>query len=560
MSAADAPRTPGPVRAPDRSRLNAASRTAALRAATSGEVDLVVIGGGVTGAGCALDAAARGLSVVLVEAGDLAAGTSSRSGKTFHGGLRYLEQLNFPLVSTALRERDLMVGRLCPHLTRPEPFLYPLTRHWERAYAGAGILLYDIMARRGRAVPRHRHFTRTGALRQAPALNPRAITGGIQYFDVRVDDARHTMTLARTASEHGAQIIPRARVVEVLRHGVQVTGVTVEDTLTARLHGIQCRAVINATGVWSAGLQQLAGDSTFSVRPAKGVHLVVARETIDSATGILARAEDSIIVIRRWWDHWIVGTTDTPWDGPLGEPVAGESDIDYLLRNTNRYLRTPLRRRDVVGVYAGLRPLLTPAGSDTAATSALSRDHSVLPGPEGMVTIVGGKYTTYRPMAADAVDAAVRWIGRDIPPSRTAFLQLTGAADWEAVRGRADALARRHGVHRAHVERMLGRYGDRTDEVLHPVAEDASLGRPVGDVPGYLAAEYLYAVTDEGAMTLEDVLSRRTHVAMEAADGGVGAALRVGRIVAGALGWTEADITAQVAAYAAMVTRDRAAL
>lgn len=545
----------------DPSRLDQASRTAAIAAATSGEADVVVIGAGVTGAGCALDAAARGLRVVLVEAGDLAEGTSSRSGKTFHGGLRYLEQLNFSLVASALRERDLMVNTLCPHLARPEPFLYPLTRHWERPYAGAGILLYDLLGLRTRGVPRHRHLTRTGAVRHAPALDPDVLTGGIRYFDVRVDDARHTMTLARTASAHGAAVIPRARVVEVLREQNRVTGVTVEDTLAGSRHTIRCRAVINATGVWSAALQQLAGASTFAVRPAKGVHLVVKQQAIDSDTGILARAEDSVLVVRRWWDHWIIGTTDTPWDGELSEPVADQTDIDYLLRNTNRYLRRPLRGADIEGVFAGLRPLLAPVSDSSAeSTSALSRDHSVLPGPDGLITVVGGKYTTYRLMAADAVDAAARWIAPDVPASRTASLPLVGASHWSTVRTDADRLARHYGVDRRHVARMLERYGDRTEDVLRPVAADPALGRPVDGVPHHLAAEYRYAATDEGAITLEDVLARRTHVAVETPDAGSAAADRVARIVAGPLGWTEADRTAQVAAYTAAVRRDRNAL
>ncbi|GAA3515971.1 glycerol-3-phosphate dehydrogenase/oxidase [Actinocatenispora rupis] len=541
----------------DASALSPAQRARHLADATAGTYDVVVVGGGATGAGAALDAAARGLSVVLVEAGDLAAGTSSRSGKTFHGGLRYLEQLNVKLVNQALHERDLMVNRLCGYLAKPEPFLYPLTRAYERPYIGAGVALYDAMTVSRRGIPHHRHYSRRGALRVAPALDPARVRGGIQYYDVRVDDARHTMVLARTAASLGAAVLTRARVVDVVRDGERVAGVVVADATTGERHRIAARSVINAAGVWSAAIQRLAGAETFRVAPAKGVHVVLAPEALESSTGIFARAEDSVIIIRKWFDHWMLGTTDTPYEGDLASPRAEPAEIDYLLRNINRYLRRPVAREHIVGTFAGLRPLLAPAG-DADTTSALSRDHSVVPGPPGMVTIVGGKYTTYRAMAADAVDAATAGLGRQVPRSETADLPLVGTPGWHTVAHRAAQLATRYGVAESDVPRLVGRYGALTEEVLAAGGDDGV--RVVPGAGGHLAAEFAYAVTHEGATTLEDLLWHRTHVSFETPDGGAAAAPEIAAIVAPLLGWTDADRDAQVTAYRSWLAAERAAL
>jgi glycerol-3-phosphate dehydrogenase len=287
--------------------LSPETRRATLTAAASTAFDVVVVGGGVTGAGTALDAASRGLSVLLLEAGDLAAGTSSRSGKTVHGGLRYLEQLNFSLVAEALHERDLMVRRLAPHLVTAEPFLFPFTRRWERPYVGAGVLLYDLMAAAGRTggVPHHRHFSRRGALREAPGLAG-SVTGAVQYYDGRMDDARHTLAVARTAAAHGAQVLTHMQVTGMLRNRGRVAGVTAQDAFTGEELTVRASVVVNAAGVWAADVQAMAGAATFAVRPAKGVHLVVAQEAFDSRPGILARAEDSVIILRRWFGRWLL--------------------------------------------------------------------------------------------------------------------------------------------------------------------------------------------------------------------------------------------------------------
>ena len=546
-------------------RLSPAGRRAAVAAARTGRFDIVVVGGGVTGAGVALDAASRGLSVVLVEAGDLASGTSSRSGKTVHGGLRYLEQLNFSLVAEALRERDLMVRTTAPHLVTPEPFLVPFTTPWERPYIGAGVLLYDLMAAAGRTggrggVPHHRHLTRRGALREAPGLAADVVTGAVQYYDGRMDDARHTLAVARTAAALGAHVLSHARVVGVLREGPRVAGVVVEDALTDDRFDVTASVVINAAGVWAADVQAMAGSASFAVRPAKGVHLLVEQGAFDSRTGLLARAEDSVIILRRWFGHWLLGTTDTAYTGDRRAPTVEQADVDYLLRNVNRYLGRPLSRSDVLGAFAGLRPLLAPVARDAATTSALSRDHTVVAEPAGMVTVVGGKYTTYRRMARDAVDAAGRALGQALPPSPTAEMPLLGATGWRAVGNQVPRLAVEHGVPADHLHRMLHRYGAELPAVLAPVRDDPALGRPLPGAEGYLPVEFRHAVTHEGAATLSDVLTRRTHLVIERTDGGTAAAPAVAGLLAPLLGWDETRQAREVAEHRAEVERDRTAL
>ncbi|GGM33535.1 glycerol-3-phosphate dehydrogenase [Longimycelium tulufanense] len=521
----------------DRSSLNPQRRGEALRRMGERTFDIVVVGGGITGVGTALDAVSRGLSVALLEAGDLAVGTSSRSGKVFHGGLRYLEQLNFSLVREALKERDLMVDRLCPHLVSPELFLFPFTRRWERPYVGSGVLLYDLLRLTGtRSVKGHRHLTRSRVLREMPALRPEQITGGVQYYDVRVDDARHTMTVARTAAQLGAEIITRARVVGVLREGGRVSGVRVHDLESEDEVTVRARVVANATGVWAEDVQALAGDRTISVTAAKGIHLVVPKDRIDSRTGLIAKTHDSVFIVRRWFDYWLMGTTDTQWDHERDDPAATKADVDYLLGHANRWLRTPLGYDDIVGVYAGLRPLVSGRGNTTAA---LSRDHSVVEGPHGMVTVVGGKYTTYRIMARDAVDAATRQLGREVPASATERLPVLGAVGYSALHNQRVSLATESGLDERWIDHLLGRYGALTLEILDLIADQPSLGQPVIGAPGYLAAELHYAAAHEGALHLDDVLVRRTHIFMETPDHGVAAAPHAAAVVADALGWDD---------------------
>ncbi|QFZ87588.1 FAD-dependent oxidoreductase [Variovorax paradoxus] len=543
----------------DATWLNPAQRQRDLAEASRSVADVLVIGAGVTGAGAALDAAARGLSVVLVDAGDIAVGTSSRSGKTFHGGLRYLEQLNFKLVAHAIEERDLMVKILCPHIARPESFLYPLTRAWwERPYVGAGVLLYDLFGMKGGAVPRQRHFGRAALKRHIPSIDEQRVVGGVQFHDALMDDARHTLAVVRTAAGRGAKVITRAPVAEFIKDGERVAGVVVQDRLTGERHRLAARAVVSATGIWADEIQQRAGANTFKVQPAKGVHILLRPEALQSDTGILARATDSVIIARRWYGYWLVGTTDTPWNGDKSQPVAEAADVDYLLDNLNAYLERKVSRADVLGTFAGLRPLLKSVGA-TDSTSALLRDHAVIDGPPGLTTVVGGKYTTYRRMAADAVDAAVKPLGVSTPSS-TAALPLVGATNWSAVRDSAGDLARHFDMRAADAGRLLQRHGDRVRDLMALAESAPALRATLPGAPQYLVAELVHAVVAEGALSLTDVMTRRTHLSIELADGGLALAPFVAECIAPYLGWSTDETRRQIAAYGELIVAEREAL
>jgi glycerol-3-phosphate dehydrogenase len=522
--------------------------------------DVVVVGGGVTGSGVALDAAARGLSVALLEARDLASGTSSRSGKTFHGGLRYLEQRNFKLVREAAHERNLSLRLLCPHLARPMPFLFPLThRGWERLYMGVGVALYDALGGAHGGVPRHRHLSRRRVLREFPSLRPDRVKGGLQYYDALFDDARHTATVARTAANLGAAIVTRAEVVGMLRDGGRVTGVRARDAETGAELEVRGRCVISATGAWADRVQQLTGESQVEVAPAKGVHILVPADRIQAEGAFIARTADSILSIRPWGRHWLIGTTDTPWAHDREAPVANAQDIDYLLEVTNSWLKVPLTAQDIVGVYTGVRPLVSGKVGAADQTAALSRDHAILPGPEGLFTIVGGKYTTYRKMAEDAVDLAAKYLGGDIPGSITGSLPLAGADGYAALRNRRAALAASSGLTLEQVDHLLGRYGSLIGELFAELEARPELAATLPAAPDYLEVEARYAASHEGALHLEDALSRRMRITIETRDRGLSAAPRVAELMGEVLGWDEARRASEVAAYTARVEADRRA-
>ncbi|WP_067501687.1 glycerol-3-phosphate dehydrogenase/oxidase [Actinoplanes sp. TFC3] len=537
--------------------LSPASRAAALSALAGNEVDVLVVGGGVVGAGCALDAATRGLSVGLVEARDFASGTSSRSSKLIHGGLRYLEMLDFALVREALRERGLILQRLAPHLARPVPFLYPLKhRVWERLYAGTGVQLYDLMATAHGGLPRHRNFSRRQALRVCPALKKDALVGALQYYDAQLDDARHTMFLARTAAAYGAHVANRTEVVGFLREGERVTGVRVHDLELDHTFEIRAQQVVNATGVWTDDTQGLVGErGQFHVRASKGIHLVVPRDRIQSHTGLILRTPTSVLFVIPWGRHWIVGTTDTDWSLDKAHPAASSTDIDYLLEQVNTVLATPLTRTDVQGVYAGLRPLLS---GESESTSQLSREHTVGSPVPGLVVVAGGKYTTYRVMARDAIDAAVHGLGRSVPRSCTERVPLLGAEGYTALFNRRRVLAEQSGLHVARVEHLLGRYGSLVHEVLALVKDDPDLGKPLEGAEDHLRAEITYAAGHEGARHLEDVLTRRTRISIETFDRGVGAAPMAADLMGDVLGWSQDQRHREVENYRLRVEAERA--
>jgi glycerol-3-phosphate dehydrogenase len=506
------------------------------------EFDVLVVGGGIVGAGAALDAVSRGLHVALVEGQDWAAGTSSRSSKLIHGGLRYLEQLNFRLVREALRERGLLLTRLAPHLVRPVPFLLPLRhRVWERIYIGAGVTLYDNLGGRpggGRALPRHRQLSRRRALAAGPALRPDALVGAIRFYDAQVDDARFTLTVARTAARYGAAVATRARVVGLLREGPRVAGARVRDLEGDREFDVRARQVVNATGVWTDETLRLAGGPPAgpTVRASKGVHILVPRDRIDLGTGLIRRTEKSVLFVIPWGRHWIIGTTDTDWNLDKTHPSATSADLDYLLDHVNAVLRVPLTRDDIEGVYAGLRPLLADGAADTAR---IPREHRVARPAPGLVVVAGGKYTTYRVMAEDAVDEAARELGPSVPESATDRLPLLGADGYQALWNGRARLAARHGLDVARVERLLRRYGSCAEELLDMIAADPGLATPLEAAPAYLRAEIVYAASHEGALHLEDVLIRRTHISIERRDRGVAAAPEVAGLIAPILGWTD---------------------
>jgi glycerol-3-phosphate dehydrogenase len=542
------------------SRLGPAERLEAWRRLGEQELDVLVVGGGVTGAGVALDAATRGLRTGLVEARDLASGTSSRSSKLFHGGLRYLEQLNFGLVAEALRERELMLTRVAPHLVRPLPFLYPLThRAWERPYVAAGLALYDQMGG-ARSVPRQRHLSRGGALKRFPGLRRDALVGAVQYYDAQADDARFTLSVARTAAQYGAVVRSSTEVVEILREGDRVVGAVLRNVENGTEQRVRARVVINATGVWTDDLQRMSGGrGRFRVRASKGVHLVVPRDRIAGETGLILRTERSVLFVIPWGQHWIVGTTDTDWGYDLAHPAATAADVDYLLDTVNGVLATPLHRDDVVGVYAGLRPLLAGESEDT---SRLSREHAVARPQPGLISIAGGKLTTYRVMAADAVDAAaddLAWLaGRgSLTPSVTQQVPLIGADGYAAMRNLVPELGRQTGLAPWRVEHLLGRYGSLLTEVLALAADDRSLLEPVPTAQEYLKVELRYGATHEAALHLEDLLARRTRMSIETRDRGVDSAAVAAELVRDVLGWDDDTVAAELDAYAARVDAER---
>ncbi len=517
----------------------------------SEQFDVVVIGGGVVGAGAALDAATRGLKVAMVEARDFASGTSSRSSKMFHGGLRYLEQLEFGLVREALHERELSLTTLAPHLVKPLPFLFPLTkRWWERPYIAAGIFLYDELGG-AKSVPAQKQLTKAGALRLAPGLKRSSLIGGIRYYDTVVDDARHTMTVARTAAHYGAVVRSSTQVVSLLREGDRVVGVRVRDSENGEVTEVRGHVVVNATGVWTDEIQALSKQrGRFRVRASKGVHIVVPRDRIVSEVAIILRTERSVLFVIPWGTHWIIGTTDTEWNLDLAHPAATKVDIDYILDHVNTVLATPLTYDDIDGVYAGLRPLLAGERDDT---SKLSREHAVAVPAPGLVAIAGGKYTTYRVMGEDAIDAASEFIPARVAPSITEKVPLLGADGYFALVNQAERVGAYYGLHPYRVRHLLDRYGSLIGEVLEMAEDKPELLGPITEAPVYLKVEAVYATAAEGALHLEDIMARRMRISIEYPHRGVDCALEVAEVVAPILGWDADDIQREVDTYIARV-------
>ncbi|WP_343902839.1 glycerol-3-phosphate dehydrogenase/oxidase [Arthrobacter rhombi] len=544
------------------SRLTPQSRTSALeamRASTAEEpLDVLVIGGGVTGAGTALDSVTRGLTTAIVEAQDWASGTSSRSSKLVHGGLRYLQMLDFHLVHEALTERDQLISKLAPHLVRPVSFLYPLEHHvWERAYVGAGIALYDILASitpGKRPLPLHQHLTRKGMNKLFPDLRHDAAVGALRYWDASVDDARLVSTLVRTAASHGAQAASRTQVVDLTRNDTgRIAGALLRDLETGDELRVHARNVVNATGVWTEETEALAGGTGgLRVQASKGVHIVVPRERIRGEAGLILQTEKSVLFVIPWSRYWVIGTTDTPWKQELQHPVATSADIDYVLEHANAVLAQPLTREDIIGTWAGLRPLLQPGTKEGTNSAKVSREHTTASPSPGLTVIAGGKLTTYRIMAEDAVDFALGSAAQD-NPSVTSNVPLVGAANLEVERNWSRTYAKTHGWSNFMVDHLLHRYGSLITDIVELCAEDASLASPLEHAHAYLRAEIVYACSHEGALHVEDVLLHRTRLNYEVADRGLAALEEISTLMAGVLGWDEATRQREMEAY-----RDRA--
>jgi glycerol-3-phosphate dehydrogenase len=565
------------------SLLSPGRRRTDLLAAQSEQFDVVIIGGGVTGVGAALDAASRGLKVCLVEKRDFAAGTSSRSSKLVHGGLRYLEQRDFGLVREALSERRVLLETVAPHLVRPASFLLPLRKHYERPYIGAGVLLYDILAGRNSAVPHHRHLSHRQCLEAVPSLNPESLVGGISYYDAQIDDSRHTTVVARTAASYGAVCLAGVAVRRVLTSGGRACGVEVFDTESGSDAPFEIRAhtVLNATGVWSTAIEESAGvRNPLRVRASKGIHIVIPRARIKSSTAMIIRTEKSVLFLLPWGDRWVLGTTDTDWNYDLDHPSASSNDIDYVLHWANTVLAESLTREDVVGVFTGLRPLIAGGAS---ATTKLSREHAVNVAMPGLVSIAGGKYTTYRLMAIDAIDAIGRELGRSIPKSETESIPLLGAEGMEGLMGRLRLHRAAPPLHDDVIAHLAARYGSTASELFDLMAQDPTLARAL---PGfdrnadgssndprefdtahqsfssggrYLAVEVLHSVLCEGALRVDDVLCRRTRASIESDDRGVAAARPTAEIMAGPLGWSARRIDEETEHYVQRVAAERRA-
>lgn len=538
--------------------LNPEQRLADIEQLRSHEFDIIVIGGGVVGSGIALDAAARGLSVALVESDDFASGTSSRSSKLIHGGLRYLEQFDFKLVREALHEREMMITDLAPHLVKPLSFVYPLHKKYaDRIYVGMGLFLYDLLRGKLRAVPWHKHFSFGQMRNEARSLNPEIVSGGYLYYDAQVDDARHTMMVARTAKDHGAVMVTGASVSQITRTPDRVTGVIV--TVDGESINVKSKTVIAAAGIWNEELYRQFGIKPgYKIMMSKGVHIILPKDAIDAKTGIILKTKVSVLFIIPWGKEWLIGTTDTPYDGDKENPLAESTDVEYILNEANKVLFPKIRRDQILSTYAGLRPLVSPSKDST--TTKISREHTVDHPLKGFVSIAGGKYTTYRIMAADAVNAAVKDLEQKVLKSGTKTIPIIGAAGYKNLIKQIPLLAQSYSVSTVLVERLINRYGSLVSDIFQKISKDPSLAVEITPGSGYIKAEVLYAVTHEGARSLVDILVRRLRLAMEQSDHGLAISREIAEFVAPTLGWSESDIDREVINYEKYIAMEMAAI
>jgi glycerol-3-phosphate dehydrogenase len=510
--------------------------------------DLLIVGGGIVGAGALLDAASRGMRVALVEQDDIASGTSSRSSRLIHGGLRYLQQLQVGLVREALAERARLL-RLAPHLVRLEAFLFPLYG-WPlatRAFYTAGMTMYDVLGS-AKSGGRHRQLSTTAALEYAPTLRREGLRGGLVYHDAMEDDARYALAVVRTAlafAAGAAVAATRVRATGPLRDGDRVAGAVVEDRSSGARIEVHAASVLDATGVWGALADRPLG-SGGGVLPSRGSHLVVPRDRIPARGGMTLRVPGRVAFLVPWPRHWLIGTTDRPFHGDVDRPSAGAEEVDEILGTVNGAMDVDLSRDEIVGTYAGLRPLIAP--SDATSTVKVSREHRVSVEAEGLVRVSGGKYTTYRVMARDAVDAVLGAEETRRRPSATAELPIIGAAAPAELDALAARLAARSRLDREAARTLVDRHGTEADSLIAvDGAEDRP--RPLAEGFPYLEAEVAWAVEHELAQTVDDVLVRRIRLAPELRDRGASIAPRVAAIMAPLLGWDDSRCAREVATY-----------
>jgi glycerol-3-phosphate dehydrogenase len=524
-----------------------ASRASALGRLATEHFHVLIVGGGVVGAGALLDATSRGLKAALVEQADIASGTSGRSSRLIHGGLRYLEQLRFGLVAEALAERSRLL-RLAPHLVSLEPFLFPVygIPLVHQGFYGSGIFLYDLLGsyRDGGFA---KHLTPKGALAYAPSLVRKGLTGGIVYHDGVEDDARLALTVLRTAVSMGAVAVTRVHASAPTDTDRRLVGARVRDLEGDTEFEVRADHLIDATGVWAARPSErfAAVEGAEAFRPSRGSHIVIRRERLDAKGGLTLRVPGRVVFIIPWPGHWIIGTTDHPDPRPAERISAPNEDVDELLETVNRTTDLDLGRKDIVGTYAGMRPLVgDPAGSTVKA----SREHRVTGDASGLVRISGGKYTTYRVMARDVVDAAVGRGMATARPSKTGDLPLLGAAPREALDALAVSLALEPGMDGRTARALVDRHGTEARDII-ALGRQLDLVRPLGPDVDQLEAEVAWAARRELAACLDDVLARRMRLVQVLPDRGESIAPRVAEILGAELGWDPARQAAEVAGY-----------
>ena len=538
---------------------SAAGRGDALERLAATSYDVLVIGGGITGAGVALDAASRGLSVALVEQADLASGTSSKSSKLVHGGLRYLEQGDLGVVRESVVERDLLL-RLAPHLVHPQPFVIPDRSRKAGVMLGAGLTIYGGMGH-FRSVSKTRRLSSDQVVERIPGLVQHDGRGGWEYNDCRTDDARLTLAVARTAARLGAEIVTRCQVAELRTVDGRVTGATVRDLLSGESFGVTARVTVSATGVWADHVRELAGPNPLHLQPSKGVHLVFSAQDVHvRAAAVIPSGQHDRrrIFVIPWGRQVVVGTTDDVYEGPLEAPTVQAGEAEYCCAAVNLTFGANLTPADALGAWAGLRPLPRAGAKPGGRSDTLSRRHAILPGPPGLVTVTGGKLTTYRKMAEDTVDTVARELGTSVP-CRTRSIALGLRGSFTAAVGRAEGVAVMLGVDRGLAQGLVERHGDDAIRILERAASDGEADLAVPDLP-YVRAELRWAVDAELALTVDDVLRRRLRVALRDAAAGGALAQEVAELLRPVLGWSAKDAAASVEEYRGLVRRERGAV